>query len=226
MAQAALYVGLTGQSIGLQIQDTISRPDIFIGVRYDTSTTSPSINDSFFTLEVVANGTLSVPARNNTQGTTFVTNIAPTQGVWHTLTLDFTVSGSVTLTLDDTQSMTAAIPMFTIATTFSGLAQNGAGRINWAVTGSIPQSGWNTGSTVIVSGLSLGSGLQALNGIQQLTASDENFIGFDSPATIISGSGTGIITGFPSLIPPFMMGNDLESCKLGMTWTHLQLLKF
>jgi hypothetical protein len=210
MAQTALYVGLTGPNTNVYASTPISRPDFFIGVRYDTSTTAPSINDSFFTLEVVSNPitALSTYARNNTQGTTMVTSIAPVQGTWHTLVISFPTAGSVTLTLDGTATLTTTVPTLTVTGTISGLAQNGAARLNWTVGAATPQSFWNAGTQLTVAGFNLASGLIALNGTQTLTASDENFVGFDLPGISTSGSGTATLTGFPAMIPLFMMGND------------------
>jgi hypothetical protein len=205
--QMAMYVGLVGPAFLTGVSDTISRPDIFIGVRYDTSTSAPSIDDSFLTLEVVANGTPASPSRNNTQGTTLVTTIAPTQGTWHTLTITFTAGGTVILVLDDTATLTASVPLFSITTRFSGLAQNGAARLNWSTSGSVFESVWNTGSLLTVSGFT--SALLALNGSWDLTASDQQDVGFNAPGvTILSGTETGTISGYPSFIPVFMMGND------------------
>ena len=208
IAQTALYVGLTGPNISGMIGVPSSRPNFFIGVRYDTSTTAPSINDSFFTLEVVSNPVTAANtySRNNAQGTTFVTNVAPTQGTWHTLTIDLTVAGAVTLTLDGTQTLTAAIPILTVTGNISALAQNGAARLNWTVGASDPQSFWNAGSTVTVSGFA--TALIPFNGTWTLNAADENFIGYDLPGITTSGSHNATITGFPSMTPFFMMGND------------------
>lgn len=206
MAQSAVYIGLTGPNIN-PYSSSISRPNFFIGVRYDTSTTAPSINDSFFTLEVVSNPVtvLDTYARNNTQGTTFVTSIAPTAGVWHTLTLDFTVAGSVTLTLDGQATLTATIPTLTVFGTISANVENGAALLSWTVGASTPQSFWNAGTLITASGF--GAPLELLNGVWSLTASEENAIGFDVPGTT-SGSSTATLTGFPSMIPLVMMGND------------------
>lgn len=200
----AMYVGVTGPNIGGFVGASVSRPNFFIGVRYDVS--SP-LSDSFFTLEVVSNPvtTLSTYIRDNTQGTTFVTDVAPDPGTWHTLTIDFTVAGQVTLTLDGTQTLTAAIPVLTVTGTISALAQNGAARLNWTVSGTAPQSFWNAGSIVTVSGFT--STLIPFNGVQSLTASDESFIGFDLPGVNTLGNGTATLSGFPSMTPLYMMGN-------------------
>jgi hypothetical protein len=206
MAQTALYVGLTGPNIN-PYSSSISRPNFFIGVRYDTSTTAPSIDDSFFTLEVVSNPVIALDtyARNNTQGTTLVTSIAPTQGVWHTLILDFTVMGSVTLTLDGSVSLTATIPPLTVFGNISATVENGAALLGWNIGASTPQSFWNAGTSLTVSGFT--STLSALNGVWTLTAAVEQDVGFDLPGTL-SGSETATLKGYPSMVPLFMMGND------------------
>ena len=208
MAQTSMYVGFSGQAINLYVANQITRPDVFIGVRYDTSTTSPSINDSFFTLEVVANPTFTSPARNNTQGVTLVTNVVPVQGQWHRLDISCSAAGTVTLTLDGSSDNTLVtpIPVFSFTTTVGALSQNGAGRFSWAPSGSVPQSAWNTGTLLTASGFA--SSLVPFNTTWQLTASDESLVGFDTSLTL-SGSQAGVmLSGYPSLIPIFMAGQD------------------
>lgn len=207
IAQTSMYVGLTGPTTSLYLGGSpISRPDVFIGVRYDTSTTAPSIDDSFLTLEVVANPTLTSPTRNNTQGTTLVTTVAPVQGAWHTLVITFSPNGAVTLVLDGTFTLAATVPTFAITADFFGQAQNGSARLSWSVSGSTPDSVWNAGTELTVSGFT--SGLVALNGTYALTASDQQDVSFPSSAVIVGASETGTISGYPSFIPIFMMGND------------------
>lgn len=206
-SQMAMYVGLVGPAIQVYTSDTISRPDVFIGVRFDTSTSAPAINDTYLTLEVVANGTTASPARNNTQGVTMVTGIPPTQGSWHTLTIAFTAGGTVTLTLDGTETLSTPVPVFSIATSFTGLAQNGAAKLNWSTSGGVFESVWNTGTTLTVAGFS--AGLKGLDGVWTLTASDQQDVGFDAPGvSIVGATENGTISGYPSFIPVFMMGND------------------
>ena len=181
MAQTALYVGFCGQAINPWLSVPQSRPDVFIGVRYDTSTTSPAINDSFFTLEVVANPTFSTPIRNNTQGTTLVTSVAPVQGQWHRLDIICNTAGSVTLVLDGANTLTAAVPVFSFTASVGALSANGSSRLNWTTSGSVPQSVWNTGSNLTVGGFT--SSLAPYNGAWLLTASLDDFVGFNAPLT-------------------------------------------
>jgi hypothetical protein len=216
MAQTSIYVGLTGQIIAPLAAGLISRPDIFIGVRYDTSTTSPSIGDSFFTLEVVANPQVQPYARNNTQGTTLVTTVAPVQGAWHRLDIICDSAGSVTLTLDDTFTLTAAIPTYSITASIGTLQANGQGRFAWTVTGSVPASAWNIGSIVTASGFT--STLAALNGPHTLNASVDSEVGFLYSGSA-GGSQTATLTGFPSLIPIFMAGQDDSASPDFNDWT-------
>ena len=210
-AQKAIYIGLFGQDIFTDLSAPVSRPNLFMGLRYDTSTSAPSIDDSFFTFEVVENPRGTTAARDNTQGITQVTSVAPVAGAWHRLDIFCSVAGQVTMMLDGANQFIATVPIFSIATTFGGVVNDGAARLNWTVSGTTPPQGfWNTGTALDVSGFDLASGLIALNGKWQASAASENFVAFDAPLVpnIPSGSGTAIVSGYPAFIPGIWMGND------------------
>src|SRR5208282_3698325 len=93
-AGKSIYVGLVGTTAWNSAIGAFSRPDVFVGLRFDTTT---GIGDSFFTFEAVANTSYSTAARHNTQGSTQVTNVAPTQGTWHRLDIYSTTPGTMTM---------------------------------------------------------------------------------------------------------------------------------
>lgn len=98
MANTSAYVGLGDLGIG----GAVSRPYSFVGVRYDTDTTSPAIGDTTFVLEASLNAQQGSPTRFNNQGTnggTFVTSITPADGVWYRLTISSTAFATVVVTL-------------------------------------------------------------------------------------------------------------------------------
>ena len=200
----ALYIGLMGNTGTSYASSSKSRPAVFIGIRYDTSTTAPSINDSFYTLEVVANNEPSVSARNNTQGTTLVTSVAPVAGVWHRLDIICNTAGKVTLTLDgsNTNTLTTTIPTYTLSGTINAVAGSGNAHISWT-TGSIGQGAWTTGSKITLAGFST----SALNNTFQASDVEAGDFDFDSGLTVVSDTGSSI-AGYPSVIPVFGFGND------------------
>ena len=224
--QKSLYIGLCGTTVGAQViaANTSPRPDVFIGLRFDTSTASPAISDSFYTLEVVANHSFSSAARHNTQGTTFVTNVAPAPGVWHRVDITCSVAGSVTVILDgsSTNTLTATIPTMTFTgalNTISGKVINNQAIIAWTVGASSdpPESPWGSGSLVTVSGL---IGAAILNGSHTLTTSENNGINFDIvTANVNSATGTATLSGYPSFMPVCIMGNDNQSLPTANTMT-------
>jgi hypothetical protein len=282
-AQKALYVGYTGPAFFENNQAVYSRPDVFIGVRFDTSpvigpltltsaaagtgvyagtitngsgnafagytfviagfanaanngtflctasssssltlqnansvleihagtATRPAIGDSFYTLEVVANPTYSQVGRNNTQGVTLVTNVAPTVGGWHRLDIFFSTTGMVTVTLDGsaTNTLTTAMPKITITGSITGQVGSDKGLISWSVSDLIPNSPWNDSSVVTISGFT--SGRAVLNGTQTLTASLGARFTFNLVTGNVAGSSdTVTMSGYPSLTPFMMFGND------------------
>jgi hypothetical protein len=282
-AQKSLYVGFSGSTFLESVISVFSRPDVFIGVRYDTSpaigpltltsvaagtgtytgtitngggnafagytftiagftnaanngkflctssgtttlvlanansvlethagtATRPGIADSFYTLEVVANPTYSTLGRNNTQGTTLVTNVAPTVGGWHRLDVFFTNAGTVTLTLDGSavNSLTTTIPKITISGSITGSVSNNKGLVSWTPSVTMPFSPWNDESSVTISGFT--SGRSVLNGTWTLTASLQARFTFDLvTGTVGGGSDTVTMTGYPTLTPIMLFGND------------------
>lgn len=210
-AQKAIYIGLVGSTYPAMV-NSFSRPDVFVGLRFDTSTTSPIIDDSFFTFEAVANSTTNSPARNNTQGTTFVTTVAPVAGVWHRLDIVCTTIGTVVMTLDgsSTNTFTVAIPTFSLTSSASGGSgsiTSGQAQVGWSVSSSVPDGVWDQGSVVTISGFT--AGRSALNGVQILGEGLANNIYWDtSHADISFGNDTITIAGRPALQPFFQMGND------------------
>lgn len=210
----SIYIGLCGPTLTAQL-NVSARPDVFIGLRYDTSATSPAISDSFYTLEVVANHSWSTAARHNTQGTTYVTNVAPIQGVWHRIDIICSVAGKVTITLDEssTNTLTATIPTFSFTTgigTVVGRAANGIAAINWTAGAASdpPESPWGAGSSVTINGF---SGAQApINGTFTLADSQNVALEFDLAGSIGASGNTSAstISGYPSLMPCCIFGND------------------
>lgn len=216
----AIYIGLTGPyaaaqaGVGSISGSPVSRPDIFIGLRYDTSTTSPSIGDSFYTLEVVCNQSGSPAARHNTQGTTYVTNVAPAAGVWHRVDISSTVKGKVTITLDGSavNTLTASVPTVTItcgAGQATGGTAAGIGFVDWTLT-TIPQGAapYGAGSVITITGFT--STQAALNGTYTLFHNDSGVnLSWLSGASVSTGSnGSAVIVGLPAVYPVVLMGND------------------
>jgi hypothetical protein len=215
--QKSIYVGLVSPIDGspgfttYSQGSTVSRPNYFIGARFDTSTTSPSINDAFFTLEVVANPvfTTNPPfSRNNAQGATFVTTIVPTAGVWHTLTIGFSGT-NVTINLDG-QTFTTAIPTVTVSGSVGGYCTGqGLARVDWTpASTALPVGPWGVGSQLTIAGFT--GAFVGLNGVQALTLIDSgSFAWFNSAlGNIGSQSDTVTLTGYPAFLPCAMFGND------------------
>src|SRR6185437_10111515 len=77
----SVYIGLAGSGQAL-VDHSMSRPALFIGARFDTDPTTPTIGDTTIHLEAVANPFSATNARNNTQGTVVDTGIAPAPDVY------------------------------------------------------------------------------------------------------------------------------------------------
>lgn len=210
----SIYIGLCGPTLVPQQASISARPDVFIGLRFDTSTTSPSINDSFYTLEVVANHSFGTAARHNTQGTTLVTSLAPAIDGWHRLDIICTVAGKVTITLDgsSTNTLTATIPTMSFTSVGSGAHTLGqVGEVDWigGASADPPQSPWATGSLVTMSGF---TGTTFWNGTWTIAVSSTTHLDFDFPTSqgtnTYGGAGTQTFSGYPAFAPICIFGND------------------
>ena len=186
-----------------------------------TAVSGSTLNDSFFTLEATVNPVFAASlGRNNLQGSTYVTNVAPVAGVWHTLTINCKAVGVVTITLDGsaTNTLTATIPQVT-------LTNGGTGTVvlskDIAVITCAPGNGSTTtnqfppftgGSQITVSGLTGGNA--PLNGTYTLSS---QAVGAGplpllqyvvNHADIGSNTALATIVGYPALTPIMSFGND------------------
>jgi hypothetical protein len=202
----ALYVGLSGGTypFGVNAQ---SRPDVFIGLRYDTTT---GLGDTTFVWEAVANQTYTSAARNNTQGTTQVTTVAPVAGTWHRVDIFSTSNGSVTMMLDGANSFTTPFPTLTVTggSGSQGFIDSGQGTISIANGSGTPNgfAAYAPGSTITVTGF--GGGGTVLNSTWQIYFNASGQLLFDTTGNLIVTSGTPVVTGFPGVTPICVWGND------------------
>jgi hypothetical protein len=205
-AGRSIYIGFMGSDFSSLIVVPISRPTIFMGLRFDTSVTSPSINDSFYTFEVVTNNALTAgPARQNAQGNTFVTNVVPTAGVWQRLDILCTTAGTVTMTLNGGNSFTTTIPAASVTFGAGGSGfsvDNGVAKISATVSPNYFVFG--AGSTVVVSGAITAN----TNGTHVLTGASSSSLEWASSVPQGFSNTGATVVGYPVYTPLFMMGNS------------------
>lgn len=299
-AKKSIYVGLTGPGISMLSANISARPDVFIGLRFDTSaspgtvtlsaaanasggdtvytassntfianggaigltfvvsgfatganngtflcvaSTSTSLtlvnasgvaethaatavasglNDAFYTLEAVFNPTYQTGARHNKQGTTYVTNIAPTPGTWHRLEIACSTAGIVVITLDGstTNTLTVTCPQITVQNSSTGQAsaKNQIGRTHVTVANSGTSSyyPWAAGSQVAVSGLTGGNTI--LNGPQVFSyvyQGTDCYFDISSSTTVGNNTTNATLVGYPALAPLASFGNDDTASPAG-----------
>lgn len=207
------YTGLGNWPLlGAELTNTSTlRPLDFIGLRYDTDTTAPSIGDTTFQFETVFQApTAGAPARNNAQGTVFNTGILATEGRSYRLEISCTIEGSINFFLTDgvtTSSNTMTISKLSIGPSPSVRIDNGIAL--YTSPGSVAYP-WNTGSKVTISGGSISQfnntftlmsgALQPQNGAWLMS-------GTQAPATD-TGATT---TLWPALLPFVAFGNDSQA---------------
>lgn len=209
MAQTSCYIGLASSpavSSGFS-NAPAPRPPVFIGLRYDTDTTAPSIGDTEFVFEVVVNDT-SVATRNNTQGTVVSTGISPVEGQEYRLEILSTTVGQVQMTFFyDTGSVTST---FTVP---QWSWNNGGGNLEfetahgWGVADAVSTSApFSAGSKFTISGTG--------------TVFDGSWVASNvDPSSQISfplaGSTSSVhaatIEGYPALSLYLAFGNDTEA---------------
>jgi hypothetical protein len=180
-------------------------------------TSGPNLLDTTFVLEAVQNPSYGAVGRNNTQGQTLNTGIAPIVGTWHRLDVIINAAGSITLILDGSaaNTLTATVSKQTITTgaaQFTGSVSGNQLSFSWTASpGSIAQAPWVTGSQVTVSGF---SGTQApFNATWSVMANGSGNLYFDYAAasSVGSASVTGTISGYPAVFPCFIYGNTQEA---------------
>jgi len=210
--QKAIYIGLGGVTTpGLIATTSISRPDTFYGLRYDTSTSGAGINDTNMTFEAVQNQTTTSPARNNTQGLTQVTTLVPDANNWHRLDMVCTSSGLLTMVLDGS-------PANTFNVTLSPFTMTPAGGIGAFLFGTTPNCAEITWLSSLLGFWGMGSKI-TLAGFVTKTVCNGTFswqnpseaIGFiDLPVSAGSGSDSSGVTisGYPAVVPVVILGND------------------
>lgn len=214
MTKKSFYMGCQ-MNLG---SPTNTRPTVYFGLRYDTDTTSPSIGDTTFWFEGVANSPSN--SRVNTQGTTYNTGVTPANGNWYRFEMLCTVAGEVQFTLVDetndvTVTKTLTIPQF--SQTLSDSQTSGTLGL-FSVTASNYQY-TPYGGKVTLSGM---THIAGLNGVQTLlVTSGPNILGSTSLSTVANGSETGHVTGNFGCIPFVTFGNDTEASPVAnvtMNW--------
>ena len=215
-AQVSTYIGLAnypGLSGNLVITNS-PRPPYFLGLRYDTDTTSPAISDTQFVFEYVMNPTATPATRINTQGTVVATGIHPTEGNSYRLEISCTIAGSVTLLLTDgTTSFTTTMAVTQFSTNNApGITSSNTGMIIASYTVSPP---WAAGSIFTIAGGSKAD----INGTWTMrpgTINPSVAVWYFTSAS--SGSDTGAITTvYPAMVPFVSFGNDSQATPVAGT---------
>lgn len=227
----AIYVGLHGiNPETFNTSNSTSRPYCFIGVRFDTSATSPAISDTNLTLEIVNNPVASGSfPRVNTQGTTKVTQQVPTVGTIYRLDITSTIAGTVTLTFSTlngtgSDTLTGTMPNQTVLSVGGNFAEIGTGWLfcqNEATGSFVEQPRLTAGTKITFSGITTANFTQ-LNG-QTLTVENSANTGgspaintvqclqtglTNAAASILNGPPGAEITFNPALYPGAWFGND------------------
>ncbi len=202
--QKSMYIGF---AFGMpNVDGAITRPNIFIGARYDTDTTAPAISDSTIKLEAVFNSLSGSNARNNTQGTVVNTGVTPAMDNYYRLEITCIASGVVTMSLNGSAPSTFNLSpvVVTAAAGSTHQASQGLARLTLANTNG--KQPWFAGSQITVSLLTAFNGLHTTN---PLEGTNNGIIIFASGANIGTTASSGWqVTGFPALFPIFNWGND------------------
>lgn len=207
MAKKSFYIGL-GYFSG---SASTPRPDIFIGVRYDTDTTAPAISDTTMKFEAVCNPLTS--GRNNTQGTVVDTGITPSKGTYYRLEMTCTAVGVVTLSVNGSAPQSFTFPQAVLAggTGSSGSATNGIALFNLsAPTGGWTAVPWTQGALVTISGF---TGAQLPLDGTWTVLQGQSGLAFEAITlpNVANANSAFTATGYPSLTPWFVWGNDTEA---------------
>ena len=224
LAQTSFYIGLgnnpTGNTSVLANTNT-PRPPFFLGLRFDTDTTAPSIADTTFVFEA-RDFVTSVFGRNNTQGTTFNTGDVPAEGVSYRLEIQGTSVGKALLTLfidgASSVSTTLTMPVWVNSATFEVAlaAQNGVGTVisTQGSSGNAYLTPFSVGSNLIIANAT--GGYAVLNGTQSCVIASSgrpnNAFEFFSSASLVQAfQSATTLSGLPALFPYVAFGNDTSA---------------
>lgn len=210
----SLYIGL---GIAFPASSFQTRPPVFLGCRFDTDTSAPSINDTTFILEAVLNGCpTAANSRFNTQGQTFDTGIGPVAGqnTFYRLDISSQAANQVTISLNGV-GKTFTLTQRNDAYTHNGLMASGAGGtlsvglspVTPSVTDGAPT--FAAGSKVLLSGITGTGNVGNANGTWVALANSGAVGVFPIPG-ISGNNGPNPFTAFyyPALIPFAFCGND------------------
>ena len=220
-SQKSIYIGLAN-NVDLPTNGW-SRPPIFIGARYDTDTTAPAISDTTIKLESVQNAlpTGSTPTRDNTQGTVFDTGITPAEDVYYRLDIICTVAGTVTMSINGAAPQTFTLPKIVITAGSANTAvraNNGEALLQFGTIGGLfVTHPFGPGVPVTVAGTGTSPTLDGnYNTNQTYIASTINDrISYLFAPTVGLATPVGwTVTGFASLIPVILFGNDTQAAPV------------
>ena len=226
-SQVSNYVGLGNYAATTPNSTSSARPPYFLGLRYDTDTTTPSIGDNQFVFEYVSNFTTTPLTRINTQGTTFSTGITVTEGKIYRFEMSCTTKGQIVCRLvDGTSSVSNTLTVSPLSfsdkqPTFS--SSNGQTGVNWASGTNLPI---DIGTIVTISGGSVSAGNGTFtHQIPRGVTGELRFLNGATP----TGTDTGATTSFyPALRPFFSFGNDSAAAPTvnskGMLLDYMSLI--
>jgi hypothetical protein len=181
--------------------------------------TFPAISDSTIKFEAVENTMFAGQiGRNNVQGTVVDTGLAPTEDVYYRLDMLCTTAGQVIMSINGATTTTFTIPKMTISTGTGAananfVAKNGQAQMDWGTdpTGTLDINGpFGPGEPILVAGT--GGLLDAnwtVNNVGNSGQSKTRVIHFKYTGVNVADTSAAFnVTGYPSLIPIFMFGND------------------
>lgn len=197
------YAGLCMYEAG----NLINRPSVFIGARFDTDTTAPSIVDTTINLEAVVNAVSGT--RNNTQGIVVNTGLAPTENIYYRLDIECTAVGTVVMSLNGASTTSFVVPKSTLTepNTNAASANNGEGQyaLNGGTGGVSP---WSNGSSITISNMTGGAAVFNGSHILFSNGNNDSLIVFPTTTANFSANTAATIVGYPALAPFLTWGNN------------------
>ncbi len=228
LAHLSAYVGLGNGRDGTPGSTTFApRPQQFVGVRYDTDTTSPSIGDTTFHLEACFNtlkGSAPTARFNNvgTNGGSFDTGITPVAGVFYRLDMVYTVAGTLQMTLSG--GGTSATTTFTLTKVTQSLTAGSGAAVSGTTNGLVQYSGGTASTTNLngYGGFGGGTILTVAGFVAPYTSYNGTFTelgaysGISDAGEIVYETAGGTmyavaaytVTGYPAMIPTVSLAND------------------
>lgn len=232
LVKISMYVGLACWGGSGLISTTDARPANFVGLRFDCDTTAPTIGDTTMVFECVSNANGTSATRNNTQGNTFDTGMAPTENVDYKFMLRCLTRGQVQMRLlnslgGDTGWQTLNVPKNSYS---GGTSNDNHGITTYTASGMSTNFALATAGTILDitgwTGGTAGANFSVINNRFNTVAFDWFDGSFSYGTATTTNQTTAVVSFYPAYYFTCEFGNDTEASPSNNRAIQLDFFSF